>query len=498
MATPASATGTPMPVELTPEETAKSLKVSLADLSAKAGALYARKQYEEAAEVYAQAAEMQAEMNGEMNPENAEVLFLYGRTLFKVGQRKSDVLGGKAPEAKKTPKPKPAKSSNPANGNAPATAGSKNGAAEVAGSSAATIAETENQLNRFVGEAAAQGAKKQETEAPMPEQKKSMFHFEGDENFVDSEEEEEDEEGEGEEEEEEDDLGVAFEVLDLARVLFTKHLEVVQAKVETQQGKGKEVAEPGSDSPVIKHIKERLADTHDLLAEISLENERYPNAITDCRASLQYKQELYPFESEVIAEAHFKLSLALEFASVTKSSDDDTDTAAASSKEGGGGGDDKMDQVLRDEAASALEAAINSTQLKLQTKEVELATLHSPDDNEATRRQIADVKEVLADMEQRLLDLRRPPVDLNAALGLPPLPQRAKESDNKIEVSDEVKKKATDLTGLVRKKRKAETSTPGGGGGAAAGEGAAAEKLEAKKPRTGRGGYSDGSSNDDE
>ncbi|KAK4121425.1 hypothetical protein N657DRAFT_555158, partial [Parathielavia appendiculata] len=426
-----SATGTPMPVELTPEETAKSLKVSLADLSAKAGALYARKQYEEAAEVYAQAAEMQAEMNGEMNPENAEILFLYGRALFKVGQSKSDVLGGKAPEAKKTPKPKPAKSAKSGNGNPPATAELKNGAVEA------------------VGDAASQEAKKQEKEAsvPVPERKKPLFHFEGDENFVDSEEEEEGEEGEGEEEEEEDDLGVAFEVLDLTRVLFTRRLEAAQGEDEAQQGKGKEVAEPGSESPVIKHIKERLADTHDLLAEISLENERYPNAITDCRASLQYKQDLYPFESEVIAEAHFKLSLALEFASVTKSSDETT----AANKEGG---DDKVDQTLRDEAASALEAAINSTKLKLQAKEVELATLHCPDDNEATRRQIADVKEVLADMEQRLIDLRKPPVDLNAALGIPP-PQRAKVSE-KIEVSEDVKKKATDLTGLVRKKRKAE------------------------------------------
>jgi hypothetical protein len=39
-----------------------------------------------------------------------------------------------------------------------------------------------------------------------------------------------------------------------------------------------DVADKGKalgDSPTTKHIKERLADTHDLLAEISLENERY-------------------------------------------------------------------------------------------------------------------------------------------------------------------------------------------------------------------------------
>jgi len=280
MATPTPGTGTSTPqLELDPEETTKSLRVSLADLSAKAAALYARKQYEEAVEVYTQAAEMQAEMNGEMSPENAEILFLYGRALFKVGQSKSDVLGGKAPEAKKQSKPKPAKPAKSANGSAPATAEKKNGAVEVTGSSAAAIAEAEHKLDEVMGEAAAEAAANKENEEPKPEQKKPLFHFEGDENFVDSEEEEDEEEAEGEDEEEDDDLAVAFEILDLSRVLFNKRLETVQAEDEAQQGKGKEVAEGGdassSDSATVKHIKERLADTHDLLAEISLENERY-------------------------------------------------------------------------------------------------------------------------------------------------------------------------------------------------------------------------------
>lgn len=77
-------------------------------------------------------------------------------------------------------------------------------------------------------------------------------------------------------EEEEDDLASAFEVLDLARVLFAKRLE----QPEHEEDKGKSVG----DSPMTKHIKERLGDTHDLLAEISLENERlgycFPGVVT--------------------------------------------------------------------------------------------------------------------------------------------------------------------------------------------------------------------------
>jgi HAT1-interacting factor 1 len=57
----------------------------------------------------------------------------------------------------------------------------------------------------------------------------------------------------------------------LGRVLFTKRLE--QFDDIAAEGKGKEVSD--GDSLTIKHVKERLADTHDLLAEISLENERF-------------------------------------------------------------------------------------------------------------------------------------------------------------------------------------------------------------------------------
>lgn len=250
MDTPTGAsTGTATPFELDPESAAQSLKVSLADLSAKATALYVQKNYEDAAEIFARAAEMQAEMNGEMSPENAEILFLYGRALFRVGQSKSDVLGGKAPE-KKQAKPKASNGSK------------KNG-----------VDKAEAKVEKAASSAAAETVAKKEDSAL--EAKKPLFHFEGDENFVDSEEEEEEEEGE-DEDEEDDDLATAFEVLDLARVLLEKKLEGAQAEDEAQQGKGKEADDGKSESsPTVKHIKERLADTHDLLAEISLENERY-------------------------------------------------------------------------------------------------------------------------------------------------------------------------------------------------------------------------------
>ena len=53
---------------------------------------------------------------------------------------------------------------------------------------------------------------------------------------------------------------------------YLKRLENPDTE-ETETGKGKEVAE--GDSPTVRHVKERLADTHDALSEISLENGRF-------------------------------------------------------------------------------------------------------------------------------------------------------------------------------------------------------------------------------
>ncbi|KAG0651874.1 Silencing in the middle of the centromere 3 [Hyphodiscus hymeniophilus] len=413
------------------EDAFNSVKVSLADLCAKATAQYAHKNYDEASDLFARASELQAELNGEMSPENAEILFLYGRSLFKVGQSKSDVLGGRAGTEKKQPNgAAKAKKAEPAK--------EKSELDSVAEEGVAIIAEQNGS-----------GVKAEEGGAKQP-----LFQFTGDENFEDSDDDEAEEAG-GEAEEEDDDLAAAFEVLDLARVLYSKKLE------EPEEGgdKGKVVG----DSLMTKHIKERMADTHDLLAEISLENERFPGAVVDFRSALALKQDLHPEESEIVAEAHFKLSLALEFASITRTQEDGGEPKGEEDET-------HIDQDMRDEAVTELEAAIKSTRLKLQNKEVELASSNSPEDNEVIRAQIADVKEIVADMEGRLAELRKPPVDVKDVLYGPTsgsntmggilgatLGESPADASARIE---EAKKTATDLTGLVRRKAKPEASTP--------------------------------------
>lgn len=166
---------TPATVGEESEEDVNSKKVTLADLTAKGTALYAKKQYEEATDCFTKAAELQDEINGEMQPANAEILFLYGRSVFKVGQSKSDVLGGKAAGEKKAAKPK---SKAPKKTTAEPTS---------------TDAPAETEAQRITEEGVAivasetSGAKPEET----VEEKKPLFQFTGDENFEDDSDEEE-------------------------------------------------------------------------------------------------------------------------------------------------------------------------------------------------------------------------------------------------------------------------------------------------------------------
>src|SRR6201996_5588170 len=91
----------PQLVEVSISEVAKRYASKLTELTNAANLQYSLKKYNEAAELYSEATELQAELNGEMAPENAELLYLYGRCLYKVAVAKSDVLGGQVAAEKK-------------------------------------------------------------------------------------------------------------------------------------------------------------------------------------------------------------------------------------------------------------------------------------------------------------------------------------------------------------------------------------------------------------
>ncbi|KAB8345956.1 hypothetical protein FH972_023008 [Carpinus fangiana] len=177
----------------------------------------------------------------------------------------------------------------------------------------------------------------------------------------------------------------AYEILDVARVLLNKKIDLIR-----NEGKGK--GKGNDKSPELKQALEKLADIHDLQAEISLENENFPMAVADTQAALNILEDLFPLHNRLVAEAHFKLSLALEFASITQ----------VKAAEGQQQEEAQVDEGMRAEAAEHTAKTIESCKLR---KELEVETLKTlaGEEAEEKKKQIKDVTEMLEEFEQRAL-----------------------------------------------------------------------------------------------
>ena len=353
-------------------------RTQLQSLKAQATLKYSVKDYNAAADLYSQATELQAEINGELSSENADLLYAYGRCLYHVAVRNSDVLGSKVASEKRDEGQK-------ASGSKKQTRREKvdedDGQKKIAEEAVTKVIESKD--GPIHPSAEADGGSGQ------------YFQFKGDENFDTSDEDEEEEVSEADAEDaekadEEDDFVNAYEVLDLARVLLVRKIE----GYENSSGKGEEKC----DSQQLQQLKERLADTFDLQAEISLEGERFPNAVLDLRSALELKKELFPQESSLIAEAHFKLSLALEFSSVTQQKTENGDSDSNNGIHGA-----HVDESMRTEAALEMEAAIASCRTRIKKEEAILANPSEATQRpKATEGDIAEVKDMVKEMEQRV------------------------------------------------------------------------------------------------
>jgi HAT1-interacting factor 1 len=416
----------------TMETTPAQLQAKLEQLKASATQQYSLKNYSAAAEFYSEAAEVQDQVNGEMSIENSDLLYQYGRCLYHLGVSKSDVLGGKVAgnnNGSEEPKRKKRKTAAPtAEGSA---AGADKTIADALKNGEQKLAEVEEEKEDDVN-----------AEPTAASSSKPFFQITGDENWTDSEEEDDDEDagegGDGEEEEEDDDFAIAYEILDVARVLLGRKLESLDAS-----------------SPEARQVKERLADTHDLQAEIKLENEQFADAITDAKAALSFKLQLYPQESGMIAEAHYKLAIALDFASLPVTTAEDEENGIASSsapKE-----EPKVNEEMRAEAATEMEKAIASCQLRIQGTEAS--------GKPQAASTIADIKSMVSEMKNRLVDLRNPSQALTTAGGPADVPDGADPlrgvlgamlGTSKAEQAKRIQEatsQANDLSGLVKKRK---------------------------------------------
>merc|ERR1711862_635123 len=95
------------------------------------------------------------------------------------------------------------------------------------------------------------------------------------------------------EEEKPSNLQLAWEMLELAKVVYTKQMESADEKNK-------------------KDIEERLCRSILTLGEVSIENENYSQAVEDIQMCLK-KQESFPKDSRLVAETHYQLGVAQGF-----------------------------------------------------------------------------------------------------------------------------------------------------------------------------------------
>merc|ERR1711909_192848 len=95
-------------------------------------------------------------------------------------------------------------------------------------------------------------------------------------------------------EEEPSNLQLAWEMLELAKVIYTKQVDTA------------------TDDKTKKAIEEKLCRTILTLGEISIENENYSQAVEDIQMCLK-KQGAFSKDSRLVAETHYQLGVAQGF-----------------------------------------------------------------------------------------------------------------------------------------------------------------------------------------
>jgi len=152
---------------------------------------------------------------------------------------------------------------------------------------------------------------------------------------------------EDEEDEEPSNLQLAWEMLELAKVVFRKQLET-----------------GGEDKT---KLEERLISTLLALGEVSIENGNYKQAVEDIQECLK-KQEGLPKDARVVAETHYQLGVAQGF------------------------------NAQFDEAVESLKNAINILKSRI-------ANLQKSED-EVTKKEVADLEALIPEIEEKISDTK--------------------------------------------------------------------------------------------
>merc|ERR1711909_253807 len=200
-------------------------------------------------------------------------------------------------------------------------------------------------------------------------------------------------------EEEPSNLQLAWEMLELAKVIYTKQVEITEDETK-------------------KAIEEKLCRTILTLGEISIENENYSQAVEDIQMCLK-KQGAFSKDSRLVAEIYYQLGVAQGFNAQYDAAVESLNSAI---------------QIIK-ERVKNINVLVKSSDGKKETGELE-ASIY--------KKEIEELEELIPEIEEKITDTQ----DLKKEAEKP---QDAEKSSSEAKATGDVKSVST-----IAVKRKAE------------------------------------------
>merc|ERR1719228_560093 len=301
---------------------------------------------------FAQACELLSAAFGETGKECAESYYYYGKALLEMSRLESGVLGnaldgvpGEDDEANNSKVEDPSKMTEEEKKEVEEKVGEalKENLVELEKGDDETETEEDGKVETNEGEKVKNGAEKADESQEGEDEDEGM------------------DEG-GESEEEPSNLQLAWEMLELAKVIYTKQVETT------------------TDDKVKKAIEEKLCRTILTLGEISIENENYSQAVEDIQMCLK-KQGGFSKDSRLVAETHYQLGVAQGFNSQYDAAVESLNSAT---------------QILK-ERVKNINVLMKSSEDKKETGELE-ASIY--------KKEIEELEELIPEIEEKIADTK--------------------------------------------------------------------------------------------
>jgi len=193
-----------------------------------------------------------------------------------------------------------------------------------------------------------------------------------------------DQESGSEKEGEPSNLQLAWEMFELTKTILVNQIDSIQIVNAADD------AEAEKKAKLKGEIESRISDTFQCLAELSIENENYTQAIEDLETCLTRRQQILPEDSRCIAETHYQLGVAKGF------------------------------NLQFDESITSLETAIDVLQTRIEKLKAKTESTNAAQTNDSfysRENEIKEIESLIPDIRVKIADTKDMKTEVLRKLG---------------------------------------------------------------------------------